>query len=45
MIELGKKEGREFEYVVFKDQGHGSADVQQNIKWVENILEFFRDNL
>lgn len=32
LIELGRKEGEDFEYVEFADEGHGSNDIEQKIR-------------
>jgi dipeptidyl aminopeptidase/acylaminoacyl peptidase len=45
LLELGKEEGRDFEYVVFEDQGHGSADIKQNIEWTKQTLEYLEKYL
>jgi dipeptidyl aminopeptidase/acylaminoacyl peptidase len=32
LLELGRKEGEDFEYVEFADEGHGSSDIAQKIR-------------
>ena len=32
LVELGRKEGEDFEYVELHDEGHGSTDIEQKIR-------------
>ncbi len=41
LVELGKKEGEDFEYVVLTDEGHGSGDVEQRTMMFKYMVDFF----
>ncbi|MDE1819235.1 MAG: S9 family peptidase [Euryarchaeota archaeon] len=45
LLELGRTEGREFEYVEFGDEGHGSDDIQQKLRMWGRMGEFFQREL
>ena len=45
LVELGRVEGVDFDYVEFEDEGHGSLDIEQKIRtfqiladWLEKAL-------
>jgi dipeptidyl aminopeptidase/acylaminoacyl peptidase len=40
LLELGKREGDDFEYVELTDEGHGSADIQQKIRTFTILAEY-----
>jgi dipeptidyl aminopeptidase/acylaminoacyl peptidase len=40
LLELGKKEGRDFEYVELGEEGHGSADIQQKIRTFTILADY-----
>jgi dipeptidyl aminopeptidase/acylaminoacyl peptidase len=40
LLELGYREGKDFEYVEFGDQGHGSADIEHKIKWFTLLADY-----
>jgi dipeptidyl aminopeptidase/acylaminoacyl peptidase len=39
LLELGRVGGRDFEYVEFPDEGHGSADIEQ-IRVFRRLADF-----
>lgn len=45
LIELGKKEAMDFEYVELSEEGHGSTDINQKIRTYKLLVEFFKKNL
>jgi len=45
LIELGKKEGKDFEYVILSDEGHGSMDIAQRTRMYKLTAEFFEKTL
>ena len=40
LVELGKREGVDFEYVEFADEGHGSNDIEQKIRTYTTLAEY-----
>ncbi|UCF09352.1 MAG: S9 family peptidase, partial [Candidatus Bipolaricaulota bacterium] len=40
LLELGKREGEDFEYVEFDEQGHASSDIAQKTTTYETMLDF-----
>lgn len=40
LIELGKKEGEDFEYVELADEGHGSSDIKQKIRTFRILADY-----
>jgi dipeptidyl aminopeptidase/acylaminoacyl peptidase len=40
LVELGKREGTDFEYVELTDEGHGSADIQQKIRTFTILADY-----
>lgn len=45
LIELGRKEGEDFEYVRLTEEGHGSLDTDQRVRLMRYLLDFFKRNL
>ena len=46
LIELGKKEGEDFEYVEFSDEGHGAyTDMSMRTRTFKLFLDFFNRKL
>ncbi|MHA1936073.1 MAG: S9 family peptidase [Candidatus Thorarchaeota archaeon] len=45
LLEHGRKEGEDFEYVILKDQGHFTDSIEQRIEYFEHLLDFFERNL
>ncbi|MHA1863030.1 MAG: prolyl oligopeptidase family serine peptidase [Candidatus Thorarchaeota archaeon] len=45
LLELGKKEGKDFEYVILSDEGHGSMDIDQRTRMYKLTVEFFEKRL
>lgn len=45
LLKSGFREGKDFEFVEFGDQGHGSADIEHKIKWYSLLVEFMNHNL
>jgi dipeptidyl aminopeptidase/acylaminoacyl peptidase len=45
LLELGRREGEDFEYVVLEDEGHGSADREQRLRSVRRLTGFFEKTL
>ena len=43
--ELGKKEGEDYEYFEFSDEGHGSSDIAQKIRVTEILANYLNRNL
>lgn len=42
---LGRKEGEDFEYVEFADEGHGSTDIDQKLRAFTLLADFFERSL
>ena len=40
LIELGRKEGTDFEYVELTDEGHGSSDIKQKIRTFRILADY-----
>ena len=40
LLELGKKEGTDFEYVELGEEGHGSADIEQKIRTFTILADY-----
>ncbi len=40
LLELGYREGVDFEYVEFEDEGHGSNDIEQKIRTYRLLVDF-----
>ena len=40
LVELGRKEGEDFEYVELTDEGHGSTDTQQKIRTFRILADY-----
>ncbi|HEV8634813.1 MAG TPA: S9 family peptidase [Chloroflexota bacterium] len=40
LLELGRKEGEDFEYAEFADEGHGSTDIEQKIRTFKLLAEY-----
>jgi dipeptidyl aminopeptidase/acylaminoacyl peptidase len=40
LVELGKKEGEDFEYVELADEGHGSSDIKQKIRTFRILADY-----
>lgn len=40
LVQLGRQEGRDFEYVELTDEGHGSADIQQKIRTFKLLADY-----
>lgn len=40
LLEIGKREGEDFEYVELANEGHGSADVQQKIRTFTVLADY-----
>jgi dipeptidyl aminopeptidase/acylaminoacyl peptidase len=45
LLELGRKEGEDFEYVEFTDEGHGSTDIQHKIRTYKLLADFMDRHL
>jgi dipeptidyl aminopeptidase/acylaminoacyl peptidase len=45
LVEVGKVEGKDFEYVELGAEGHGSADIEQKIRGYKILLDYFQRNL
>jgi len=45
LVRLGRKEGQDFEYLEFSDEGHGSADREQTLRLLRPTISFLRRNL
>lgn len=45
LLELGRIEGEDFEYVEFADEGHGSQDIQQKLRFYGLLEDFFARRL
>jgi dipeptidyl aminopeptidase/acylaminoacyl peptidase len=45
LLELGKVEGQNFEYVELGEEGHGSSDIQQKIRSYRLLVDFLQRSL
>ncbi len=45
LLELGKQEGRDFEYVELAEEGHGSTDIAQKTRMARTVLDYFQRRL
>jgi len=45
LLKQGRREGVDFEYLEFSDEGHSSRDIEQSIRTVFPMYEFFRRRL
>jgi len=45
LLELGRVEGRDFEYVELDEEGHGSTDISQKIRSYRLLVDFMKRNL
>ncbi|MGQ9888961.1 MAG: S9 family peptidase [Aggregatilineales bacterium] len=45
LLELGKVEGRDFEYIELDDEGHGSTDIAQKTRMARTVLDYFQRHL
>jgi dipeptidyl aminopeptidase/acylaminoacyl peptidase len=45
LLKLGRKEGEDFEYLEFSDEGHSSFDVEQRMRSIIPMMEFFQRRL
>lgn len=45
LIELGYKEGKDFEYVELAEEGHGSSDIGHKIRTYTLLADFMEKNL
>jgi dipeptidyl aminopeptidase/acylaminoacyl peptidase len=45
LLEIGKKEGEDFEYVVLTDMGHGSLEVEQRTRMFKYLVDYFDKTL
>ena len=45
LLELGKVEGRDFEYVELDEEGHGSTDIAQKTRMARTVLDYFQRRL
>ncbi len=46
LVEMGKKEGEDFEYVEFADEGHGAySDMNMRVRTFKLFLDFFKRRL
>lgn len=45
LVQFGRKEGRDFEYLEFSDEGHGSSDREQILRTYRPALAFLRRHL
>ncbi len=45
LVELGRREGEDFEYIEFTDEGHGSQDIQQKLRSYRLLVDFFARRL
>jgi dipeptidyl aminopeptidase/acylaminoacyl peptidase len=41
LVASGRKEGKDFEYEEYGDEGHGSSDIQQKLRMWGRMVEFF----
>jgi dipeptidyl aminopeptidase/acylaminoacyl peptidase len=40
LIELGRREGTDFEYIELSDEGHGSSDIEQKIRTFKILADY-----
>lgn len=45
LLELGKVEGQDFEYVELEDEGHSSSDIQQKIRSYKILADYLARHL
>ena len=45
LLELGRKEGEDFEYVELSDEGHGSTDIAQKIRTFNILADYLERTL
>jgi dipeptidyl aminopeptidase/acylaminoacyl peptidase len=45
LLEAGKKQGEDFEYIVLTDEGHGSMDIEQRTRMFKYLVEYFERTL
>jgi dipeptidyl aminopeptidase/acylaminoacyl peptidase len=45
LVQLGRKEGTDFEYLEFSDEGHGSADREQTLRLYRPTASFLQRHL
>lgn len=45
LVQHGYREGADFEYIEFDDQGHGSADIEHKIRWYSLLADFLARSL
>jgi dipeptidyl aminopeptidase/acylaminoacyl peptidase len=45
LLELGRREGVDFEYVELGEEGHGSSDIEQKIRAARVVSDFFERTL
>jgi len=45
LLEAGKKEGEDFEYIVLTDEGHGSMDIEKRTRMFNYLVEYFERTL
>jgi dipeptidyl aminopeptidase/acylaminoacyl peptidase len=45
LLDLGYREGKDFEYIELGDQGHGSADIEHKIKWYSLLVDYMARHL
>lgn len=45
LVELGKVEGKDFEYVELSEEGHGSTDIAQKLRSYRMLVDFMQRNL
>ena len=45
LLDLNYQEGKDFDYIDFGDQGHGSADIEHKIKWYSLLVDYMSRNL
>ena len=45
LLRLGRREGQDFEYLEYTDEGHSSHDIQQQMRSVVPMVRFFRRHL
>ena len=45
LLELGKVEGEDFEYVELAEEGHGSTDIDQKIRAFKLLADFMERRL
>lgn len=40
LLELGRREGVRFEHVEFADEGHGSNDIEQEVRTFHTLADY-----